>query len=97
MRSRPVGVLLMEDEAGEDEKIICVPTNDLHPFYCNVSSYHDLPQILLDKIAHFFSHYKDLEVGKWVKVKGWGEPQDAAERINAAIERARKEKLKSAL
>lgn len=72
VRARPIGVLLMEDEAGHDEKILAVPVDALHPFYSNVTSYRSLPEILREQIAHFFEHYKDLEHGKWVKVTGWG-------------------------
>ncbi len=71
VRSRPVGALLMEDEHGKDEKILAVPIDRLHPYYRNVRDHHDLPQILLDQIAHFFKHYKDLEEGKWVEITGW--------------------------
>ena len=71
VRSRPVGALLMEDEAGGDEKIIAVPVDKLHPYYSNVGSYRDLPEVLREQVAHFFAHYKDLEKGKWVKVQGW--------------------------
>lgn len=94
LRARPVGVLLMEDEAGEDEKIMCVPVDQLLPFYRNVTTYRDLPQILVDQVAHFFSHYKDLEVGKWVRVRRWGEPQEAAHIIEASIAKAKKVKEK---
>src|ERR687895_198979 len=69
LRSRPIGALLMEDEKGVDEKIRAVPVDKLHPFYRQVSSHRDLPDILLQQIEHFFAHYKDLEQGKWVKVK----------------------------
>src|SRR4051794_33231431 len=89
VRCRPVGALLMEDEAGPDEKIIAVPVDALHPFYTNVRSYEDLPSILCEQIAHFFTHYKDLEKGKWVKVAQWIGPAEAADCIMAAIERAR--------
>ena len=71
---RPIGVLVMEDNAGEDEKIIAVPSPQLTKRYEKVFNYTDMPQITLDQIAHFFEHYKDLEPGKWVKIKGW---QDA--------------------
>ncbi len=71
LRSRPVGVLLMEDEAGMDEKILAVPVSELHPFYDNIYEYSDLPDILLKQISHFFAHYKDLEDGKFVKIIGW--------------------------
>ncbi|HET6344016.1 MAG TPA: inorganic diphosphatase [Myxococcota bacterium] len=87
LRARPVGVLLMEDEAGDDEKILAVPVDQLLPFYKNVSTYHELPQILVDQVAHFFTHYKDLEEGKWVRVKRWGEPDEAAELIQAGMGR----------
>ena len=68
VRCRPVGALLMEDEAGGDEKIIAVPVDALAPFYTNVRSYRDLPPIMCEQIAHFFQHYKDLEKGKWVTI-----------------------------
>jgi inorganic pyrophosphatase len=89
LRSRPVGVLVMDDDKGEDEKLLAVPVDALHPYYSNVSSYRSLPQILLDQIAHFFQHYKDLEPGKWVKIKRWGEAEEATARITAAIARAK--------
>jgi inorganic pyrophosphatase len=87
--SRPIGALLMEDEAGIDEKILAVPVDRLHPFYRQVTSHRDLPEILLDQIQHFFNHYKDLEKGKWVKVRRWAEPLEAADLIRAGIERAK--------
>jgi inorganic pyrophosphatase len=68
VRCRPVGALLMEDEAGRDEKIIAVPVDALAPFYKDVRSYRDLPPIMCEQIAHFFQHYKDLEKGKWVTI-----------------------------
>lgn len=89
MRSRPIGVLMMEDEAGIDEKILCVPHPKLHPFFNDVATYKDLPNVLLQQIEHFFAHYKDLEEGKWVKVTGWGGPEKAAELILQAIDRAK--------
>ncbi|MBL6934585.1 MAG: inorganic diphosphatase [Alphaproteobacteria bacterium] len=92
IRSRPVGVLIMEDESGIDEKIICVPVDELHPYYKDVGSYRDLTPILLEQIAHFFEHYKDLEKGKWVKVQRWGEAEESFELIRQAIERAKEDK-----
>jgi inorganic pyrophosphatase len=86
---RPVGVLLMEDDGGGDEKIIAVPVPKLTRRYEKVHNYSDLPQITLDQIQHFFEHYKDLEPGKWVKVAGWGDADQAKRMIAAAIERAR--------
>jgi len=88
IRARPVGALLMEDEAGIDEKIIAVPIDELHPFYKRVTSYRDLPEILVEQIGHFFEHYKDLEKGKWVKVVRWAEVGEAAELIRTGMERA---------
>jgi inorganic pyrophosphatase len=86
----PVGVLFMEDEAGGDEKIIAVPSSKLTQRYDRVKGYSDLPEITLQQIQHFFEHYKDLERGKWVKVKRWGGPEDAQKLIADGIERARK-------
>ena len=88
LRSRPVGALIMEDEAGIDEKILAVPVDKLHPFYASIGSYRALPEILINQITHFFSHYKDLERGKWVQVKRWAEPEEALDLIRAAIKRA---------
>ncbi len=87
IRSRPIGVLKMEDESGIDEKILCVPVDELHPYYADVETYRDIRPVLLDQIAHFFEHYKDLESEKWVKVQGWGEAEDARELIRVAIAR----------
>ncbi|HEY1979223.1 MAG TPA: inorganic diphosphatase, partial [Xanthobacteraceae bacterium] len=72
MSVRPVGVLLMEDEAGGDEKIIAVPSAKLTRRYAGIKTASDLPEITLQQIQHFFEHYKDLEPGKWVKVLRWG-------------------------
>ena len=89
MSCRIVGVLLMEDQAGIDEKLIAVPSSHLTARYDNVQDYTDLPQITLDQIEHFFRHYKDLEPGKWVKVKGWGDAAKAREMVLEGIERAK--------
>ena len=86
VRCRPLGVLLMEDEAGQDENLLMVPVDKLHPSYQGVQSYTELPDIFLRQIAHFFEHYKDLEDGKWVKVTGWDGPEKAAAPIQAAID-----------
>jgi inorganic pyrophosphatase len=93
MRSRPIGVLFMEDESGVDEKVLAVPHPKLHPFYDDVRSYEDLPQTLIQQIEHFFVHYKDLEPGKWAKTQGWGGPEKAAEVLLQGIERANKKAL----
>ncbi len=89
VRCRPVGALLMEDEKGVDEKILMVPVDKLHPYYSKVKSYQDLPSIIIEQIQHFFEHYKDLERGKWVKVRGWISPDEAAAMISAGIVRAK--------
>lgn len=68
---RPIGALLTKDEKGEDEKILAVPISSVDSYYDNIKNYSDLPQNLLDKITHFFSHYKDLEKGKTVTVGEW--------------------------
>jgi inorganic pyrophosphatase len=85
---RPIGVLMMEDEGGGDEKIIAVPVPKLTKRYENVHNYTDMPKITLDQIQHFFEHYKDLEPGKWVKLKGWGDAETARRLITEAMERA---------
>jgi inorganic pyrophosphatase len=90
IRCRPVGALVMEDEAGGDEKILAVPVDKLHPFYTGVQSYKDLPTIMCEQIAHFFQHYKDLEKGKWVTIVKWLEAQGAEELVMEAVERAKK-------
>lgn len=87
IRCRPIGVLMMCDEAGGDEKIVAVPVDKLHPFYSGVRSYKDLPPILIEQIAHFFQHYKDLEKGKWVTITKWGSPDEAAALIRDGIGR----------
>ncbi len=87
---RPIGVLLMEDDKGQDEKILAVPAARLHPFWDEVEEYTDLPKVLIDQIRHFFEHYKDLEEGKWVKVTGWGNKAKAVELIHAGIKNANK-------
>jgi inorganic pyrophosphatase len=92
MSVRPVGVLKMQDEAGGDEKIIAVPANKITRRYEKVINYTDLPAITLEQIQHFFEHYKDLEKGKWVKMLGWGDAEEARGLINEAIERAKKAK-----
>jgi inorganic pyrophosphatase len=89
MNCRPVGVLIMEDEAGGDEKLIAVPSTKLTRRYEKILSYKDLPSITTEQIQHFFEHYKDLEPGKWVKVKAWGDADMARQLITEAIARAK--------
>ena len=84
---RPIGVLMMKDEAGGDEKVIAVPSSKLTRRYESVSDVSDLPQITLDQISHFFEHYKDLEEGKWVEVERWGDAAKAKTLISEAMQR----------
>jgi inorganic pyrophosphatase len=90
IRCRPVGALQMKDEAGDDEKLIAVPVDKLHPFYTGVKSYRDLPQTLTEQIAHFFQHYKDLEKGKWVTIARWVDTRGALKMVTDGIRRAAK-------
>jgi inorganic pyrophosphatase len=93
---RPIGVLMMEDNSGKDEKIIAVPSTKLTLRYEKVLEYTDLPDITIKQIQHFFEHYKDLEPGKWVKIYGWKGSKEAGELILQAIERAKAEKTAKA-
>ncbi len=86
---RPIGVLIMEDNAGQDEKVIAVPSHQLTKRYDEVRNATDLPSITLQQIEHFFEHYKDLEPGKWVKIGDWQGADDAKRLIVEAIERAK--------
>ncbi len=90
LRARPIGVLLMEDDKGQDEKVIAVPHHKLYPYHDNVEDIEQLRPVLKDKVAHFFAHYKDLEHGKWSKVLGWGNAEQAGKMIMEGIERAKK-------
>lgn len=88
MSCRPIGVLMMEDESGQDEKIIAVPGRKLTQRYAHIHDVTDLPQITVDQVKHFFEHYKDLEPGKWVKVTGVEGAEAAKRLITESIERA---------
>jgi inorganic pyrophosphatase len=92
VRCRPIGLLKMEDEAGRDTKLLAVPVDKLTPLYRQVESARDLPELTLAQISHFFAHYKDLEPGKWVKVEGWGSPEEARREIEAGVKRFRRGK-----
>ena len=85
VRARPIGMLQMEDEKGNDEKIVCVPHDRIHPQYSHIETIDDLPPITRKAIEYFFSRYKDLEEDKWVKVSGWASRDDAEEVIRKAI------------
>jgi len=85
LQCRPVGMLKMSDEAGDDTKLLAVPVDKLSSLYRNITSPRDLPELVLSQIAHFFQHYKDLEPGKWVKIGGWVGPEEAKAEIMAGV------------
>jgi inorganic pyrophosphatase len=91
---RPIGVLKMTDEGGGDEKIIAVPISKLTQRYADVQNYTDLPEITWRQIEHFFSHYKDLEAGKWSTFAGWGDASEAKRLITEAIDRQKRQGAK---
>ena len=86
---RPIGVLKMTDEAGPDAKLLALPIARLSPYYKQAETPDDLPEGLLQQIAHFFEHYKDLEPNKWVKLDGWFGPEEAKAEIMGSIDRYR--------
>jgi len=90
IKCRPVGVLKMTDEAGEDAKVVAVPVSKLTKAYDHINDVDDLPELLRAQITHFFERYKELEKGKWVKVEGWGNAAEAKEEIKSSFERAKK-------
>lgn len=85
---RAIGVLIMEDDGGEDEKIIAVPSSDVTRRYESIHNYTDLPDISQQQIQHFFEHYKDLEPGKWVRIDSWGDAEHAKRLITEGLDRA---------
>jgi inorganic pyrophosphatase len=85
---RPVGVLMMSDEKGEDAKVIAVPISKLTKEYDHIHDVSDLPELLKAQITHFFERYKELEKGKWVKVEGWGDIAAAKHEIQSSFDRA---------
>ncbi|MEL6623453.1 MAG: inorganic diphosphatase, partial [Pseudomonadota bacterium] len=91
MNCRPVGVLIMEDDGGGDEKLLAVPSSTLTTRYEKVHSVNDLPTILLNQIRHFFEHYKDLEPGKWVRIERFEGVDEAKKLLTESIERANAE------
>ena len=87
IRCRPVGVLKMSDEAGQDAKLVAVPHSKLTKQYDHIQDVNDLPELLKAQIQHFFERYKELEAGKWVKVEGWGDKAAAEAEIKTSAER----------
>jgi len=94
VRCRPIGLLKMTDEAGGDTKLLAVPIDKLTPIYRAIQTTRDLPEVTLSQITHFFAHYKDLEPSKWVKVEGWGSPEEAKKEIQDGVKRFKKGKAK---
>ena len=92
VRVRPIAVLNLEDEAGGDEKLLCVPDDKTFPYYANVLEKEDLPDIIAQQVEHFFTHYKDLESEKWVRVGTWGDAAAARQIVIEAIERYQADK-----
>jgi inorganic pyrophosphatase len=86
VRCRPIGVLKMTDESGDDAKVLAVPIDKLCKAYRNVQDFRDLSPAILEQIAHFFEHYKDLDEGKWVRVEGWAGVDEAKQEILASID-----------
>ncbi|MDH5480035.1 MAG: inorganic diphosphatase [Nitrosomonas sp.] len=87
VRCRPLGMLKMTDEAGEDAKLLAVPINKLCNLYQDIKSHEDLPRLIRSQMSHFFEHYKDLEEGKWVKIEGWDGVETAEKEILDGINR----------
>ena len=87
VRTRPIGVLNLEDEHGGDEKLICVPVDTTFPYYSDIAETKDLPSIIFQQIEHFFTHYKDLESEKWVRIGNWGDAAEARDIVLESIER----------
>jgi len=71
LKCRPIGMLVTEDEAGMDEKIICVPISKIDPTYVNVTNIDKLSSHILKQIEFFFENYKNMEKNKWVKNHGF--------------------------
>jgi len=92
VRARPIGILFMEDDGGQDEKILAVPVHKLTAMYDKVHDIHDIQAIQVERVKHFFTHYKDLEPGKWAKISHVGDATEAKKVILEAIERAKTQK-----
>ncbi|MCG7958089.1 MAG: inorganic diphosphatase, partial [Candidatus Thiodiazotropha taylori] len=84
-RCRPVAVLKMTDESGDDAKVVAVPADDVSSRWTHVKSYEDMPEELMERIAHFFEHYKDLDEGKWVRVSGWEGAEAAKQEVSNSV------------
>jgi inorganic pyrophosphatase len=96
IRCRPIGVLNMTDESGEDAKILAVPADKLSTIYRGIQEATDMPELLLQQISHFFEHYKDLEPNKWVKIQGWEDAKAAKAEVVASVNRYKNADVKPA-
>lgn len=96
VRCRPLGVLMMTDEAGPDAKLLAVPVEKVCGLYNHLKTYQDVSEWRLNIIAHFFEHYKDLDKGKWVKIDGWADIDEARKEILAGVDRYSNAKVKPA-
>ncbi len=85
IEARPVGVLRMSDEAGQDSKLLALPTEKACPMFANIQDLADVPELVLEQIKHFFEHYKDLDEGKWVKLDGYGDKAEALAEVEDSI------------
>ena len=90
IRCRLIGVLHMEDDGGQDDKLIAMPIEKVDPFQAEIQDLQDLPSRHRERIWHFFEHYKALEQGKWAKITGWGDKADAQRILMESIERYNK-------
>lgn len=90
IRCRPIGILNMTDESGEDAKIIAVPHSKLTNEYNHIQDINELSESMRNKISHFFQHYKDLEPGKWIKINNWGDVKQAKIEIMSSVKRMKK-------
>ena len=85
IRARPVAVLKMTDESGDDAKVVAVPSDKVSDRWSHVNDVQDMPAELMDRLAHFFEHYKDLDEGKWVRVKGWEGKEAALNEVLSSV------------
>ena len=87
IRCHPVGMLMMTDEAGADEKLLVVPIASIFNGYEHITDIHQVSKHWMERIGHFFEHYKDLETGKWVRIDGWNDAAAAKAEILASVKR----------
>ena len=91
--ARPIGMLQMTDEKGEDSKILAVPVDSVCLEYSHIKSLQDISPVVLDQISHFFTHYKELEPNKWVKVREWVGKEEACKEVMESVARYQQHKV----